>query len=231
MSDHVEGKNDAENGVALESSGGIDIHSKRKFKGRRGADIEPRKKFKGDRYSGDIQDGYRFVDSEPRIRHFPINQNEHYMEEEIAAMDEDGIQEPLKIEEIERIMNEFHDACHDLGTVCCVCDQFCSTSNTSSLSLKKMSPNFLKPLLAPVDEDDAVLPLHGDLVRQYDVSEFFDQEERQVLHNVLLSPRGIFRPNTENLCESRLIFCQDCYRALKRKRLPKFAIANGNWFG
>ena len=99
MSDHVEGKNDAENGVALESSGGIDIHSKRKFKGRRGADIEPRKKFKGDRYSGDIQDGYRFVDSEPRIRHFPINQNEHYMEEEIAAMDEDGIQEPLKIEE------------------------------------------------------------------------------------------------------------------------------------
>ena len=90
---------------------------------------------------------------------------------------------------------------------------------------------FLKPLLAPLDEDGGVLPLHGDLVRQYDVSEFFDPEESQALRNVLLSPRGVFRQDAETFCECRLIFCQDCYRALKQKRLPKFAIANGNWFG
>ena len=155
----------------------------------------------------------------------------HYTEEEIFAMDEAGIQEPLKAEEIERIMNDFHDACHDPGTVCCVCDQFCSTSETSSFSLMEMAPHFLKPLLAPLDEDGGVLPLHGDLVRQYDVSEFFDPEESQALRNVLLSPRGVFRQDAETFCECRLIFCQDCYRALKQKRLPKFAIANGNWFG
>ena len=76
-----------------------------------------------------------------------------------------------------------------------------------------------------------MLPLHGDLVRQYDVSEFFDPEENQVLRNVLLSPRGVFRQDTENVCRCRLVFCQDCYRSLKQKLLPKFAIANGNWFG
>ena len=127
-------------------------------------------------------------------------------------------------------MNEFHDACHDPITICCVCDQFCPTSDTTNLSLEKLAPDFLKPLLAPLDENGVIPPLHGDLVRQYDKSDFFPEETRQLLCNILLSPRGLICEGG-NLNNSRLIICHECLCALQKKHLPKFAIANCNWFG
>ncbi len=127
-------------------------------------------------------------------------------------------------------MDEFHDAYHDPVCVCCVCDQFCTRSETEELNPEQLNPTFFTPLLAPM-EDCGVPPLHGDLIRQYDVSQFFNDNIGSSLRNILLSPRGLIHHRQEDGCKSRLIFCHDCLRALNQKRLPKFAIANGNWCG
>ena len=120
----------------MEGSSGTAILSKRKFNRPRGDGSQPRKKFKRDSYSGDFklpkqsQVGRRGADNQQRKYRLgkSFDSCEHYTDEEISAMDEAGIQEPITIEETERIMNDFHDACHDPGTVSCVCDQFCSSS-------------------------------------------------------------------------------------------------------
>ncbi len=81
--------------------------------------------------------------------------------------------------------------------------------------------------------------LHPSLIKQYDVSEMFPDQLQ--LKNVLLSPNGVVRHMTrcaspENCrCIPKMYFCDQnhssCLSRLKRGKLPKFSIANGNWVG
>ncbi len=133
----------------------------------------------------------------------------HYMEEKIDALDDVGLPKPVSLLEIGEIMDEFHDAYNDLFCVCCVCDPICARSETKEWSPGQLNPTFFTPLMAPV-EDCGVPPLHGDLIRQYDVSQFFNDNIVLSLCNILLSPRGLIHHRQEDGCESHLmIFCRD----------------------
>lgn len=74
----------------------------------------------------------------------------HYMEEKIDALDDVGLPKPVSLLEIGEILDEFHDAYHDLFCVCCVCDPICARSETKEWSPGQLNPTFFTPLMEPV---------------------------------------------------------------------------------
>lgn len=73
------------------------------------------------------------------------------------------------------------------------------------------------------------------LFLQSSTTQFFPVDNR--FKNILLSSGGIESHrricNHENCkCAPHIRICkQKCFKSLKRKVIPKFSIANGNWFG
>ena len=143
--------------------------------------------------------------------------------------------EAVSNEKLKEITREIYDKFHEQNVVCAVCDQICLISKTRSLQEDQLPEHFFDVLKvnAQSSEDN----LHPILIQQYNVSRSFSNPT--FFENVLLSPRGVSR-HTASCQESQLCSCvsqlfictsSGCYQQLKTRKLPKYAIANGNWIG
>lgn len=162
-----------------------------------------------------------------------------YDEEELEILDGNGIQNILSTEYIQNVVTDFHTEVRQPVLVCAICDQFCPKSTTQAISVNDLTSDMLKPLVAPDSTMNPQLPV--ELLQQYDISGL--TKNPTLFENVLLSPRGVIehehdcpgtgKDNPACYCTPHLVVCKKwgCFMALQRHSLPKFSIANGNYFG
>ena len=136
-------------------------------------------------------------------------------------------------------MRLFHAAVNEPDVVCCVCDQFLRISKSILVSPANLPPAFFEKLKQPSGQNGDAEVLHPILSAQYNVSDLFPNN-RPRFDKLLLSPRGIEKHSLDCQaeakskcdCHPQLRFCnKNCFDSLKQGSLPKFAIANGLWFG
>ncbi len=152
-------------------------------------------------------------------------------------LEKQGFPLPLTQEKLNQLSKKIHEELNEEYVVCSVCDEICRISQTRLLKLSDLPPALFTVLRKPSGLDGDAPAIHNELVKQYDVSFAFPGDVRFI--NILLSPRGIKIPNCDcrevkNICcFSQLYICQQagCLQALRRGRVPKFAIAQGNWIG
>ena len=160
-----------------------------------------------------------------------------YSPEELEQLDAAGLPEAKTENQLDAIMNLFHAAVHEPDVVCCVCDQFLRISESKLVPSSSLPLAFFEKLKQPTGVNGDAEILHPRLLEQYNVSKFFPGEENRFA-NLLVSPRGVEHhrlsctASPECGCQPYLRMCKEkCFACLKRGALPKFAIANGNWFG
>ena len=139
------------------------------------------------------------------------------------------------------IIAELRESYREKIVVCCVCDEFCVLSELVLYSHTNLPEYFFKLLSAPDGKRLTGAPvLPPQLLEQYSISNQFPTDRR--FHHVLLSPRGVeqhalscIADHHQCVCAPKLRICnkiKGCSNAFfKRKRTPKFAIAQGNWIG
>ena len=153
----------------------------------------------------------------------------------MAEIDTSGIPEPRSQEDLDNLSREFHAAVHESTDVCCVCDEFCRTSQSELLEVENLPAAFFTLLKKPDGKQDSSPVLQQLLCDQYNISSSFPRDRR--FKHILLSPRGLHlhrRNCDKNSCDCvpHLRICKkQCYSKLERGNLPKYAIANGNWIG
>lgn len=159
--------------------------------------------------------------------------------EELEELDNNGIPDIAGTKDIRILVNEFHDDVHQAIVVCSICDQFCPILATTTIPVTEFNSDMVRPLLAP-DGISSVPLLPFQLVQQYDISKL--PKIPKLFQNVLLSPRGVVEHQRECTnqvedfgcsCVPHLAICEKwgCLGSFKRRSLPKFAIANGNYIG
>lgn len=161
-----------------------------------------------------------------------------YSQDELERLDVAGLPEPKTKEELDEIMRLFHEAVNEEDVVCCVCDQFLRITDSKLVSPNFLPPAFFQKLKKPTGKDGDASILHDRLLEQYNVSELFPNDGVR-FQNLLLSSRGIEKhrlscatSNSQCNCEPFLRICRKrCFDCLAGGALPKYAIANGNWFG
>lgn len=174
-----------------------------------------------------------------RKNRFGIDKGFHYDDEDLEVLDEIGIRNNPSSEDIQGIVNDFHTEVRQMMAVSAVCDQFCPTSSTEAIPVSDICNEMLKPLLAP-DCDSIAFRLPYELLQQYDISRL--TKNNGLFQNVLLSPRSVLehrrdcrRTDSCNSCDCirRLVICKTwgCLSSLLKSNHPKFAIANGKYFG
>ena len=160
-----------------------------------------------------------------------------YSKNELEALDVAGFPQPLKGEDLSDLISKIHRDLKEESVVCTVCDEICLLTKTKLLDINSLPAVFFTELRAPTGVDGEAPLLPDELVKQYDVSEYFPGDER--FKNLLLSPRGLKTPDCDcqlkqNLCcVYRFYICETpgCFQSLRRGTIPKFAIAQGNWIG
>lgn len=106
--------------------------------------------------------------------------------------------QPLSQEDIETIERSMHADFHTRHVVCVVCDEICPEIETETFDIEKVPTSFYKVLKAPSGSNEEAPMLPDELLRQYDVSQYFAKDFG--LQHLLLSPRGILQ--TENGCQA-----------------------------
>ena len=163
--------------------------------------------------------------------------NELFTAEELATLENAGMPQPVSPEKLVSITKAIHEDYHSEIVVCAVCDEMFPHSETKLFGASHLPSSFFSVLRKPSASPDGDLTLHPLLLQQYDVSHYFPTDSR--FQGLLISPRGveIHRENCsieiQNCCECKLYICvtNGCLTALQKKRIPKFAIANGNYIG
>lgn len=160
-----------------------------------------------------------------------------YSKNELGAIDLAGFPKPLTEEHLAYLIKKIHDGLNEENVTCAVCDEICLISKTKLLDAKSLPISFFTALRTPTAVVGAVSFLPDELVKQYDVSQYFPSDER--FKSLLLSPRGLKTPNCEcplkknSCCVYQFYICEipGCFQALRRGTTPKYAIAQGNWIG
>ena len=159
---------------------------------------------------------------------------------QLADIEENGMPEPPSAEKLVEITERLHDRFHEENVTCAVCNQFVRITTAKLLTAKNLPPKFFDLLQAPDGTPESSPLLHPTLVKQYDVSLLFPRHSE--FKNVLLSPDGVLQHslNCKNdgncSCVPHLYICdhtgmRSCFKQLKKGKLPKFSIANGNYVG
>ncbi len=155
---------------------------------------------------------------------------------ELDDLENKGFPEPLTQQQVAEIDRKINLELNEDIVVCCVCDELCRISQTKLLNVPALPPAFFTVLRKPTGSDGEAPILHDELVMQYDVSFAFPEDVR--FKGVLLSPRGVKQSNCDcqlrknGCCFSQLYICQSaCLQTLRRGKIPKFAVAQGNWIG
>lgn len=166
-----------------------------------------------------------------------LKNNEVFTNEELEDLCRKGMPDSLSEEAIATIEKLMHDELHSPNIVCVVCDEICPQSKAQLFRINELPHAFFEVLKAPTGLNGDAEILHQDLIKQYDLREYFPNDPR--FENLLLSPRGIQvipsdcgTPN-ESHNQPQLYVCNynGCLRTLRRRRIPKFSIANGNYIG
>ena len=160
-----------------------------------------------------------------------------FSKNELEALDVAGFPQPLKGEDLSDLISKIHRDLKEESVVCTVCDEICLLTKTKLLDINSLPAAFFTELRTPTGVDGEAPLLPDELVKQYDVSEYFPGDER--FKNLLLSPRGLKTPDCDcqlkqnSCCVYRFYICDKpgCFQSLRRGTIPKFAIAQGNWIG
>ena len=134
------------------------------------------------------------------------------------------------------MMEDFHKAVHEDIVTCAVCDCFCPDSEGHYLLTAELPSGLFYVLREPTGIDGDAPVLHPQLVSYYNISVLMGDLR---FRGILLSTRGVRKHKgnceleTSCKCVPKLFICEKfgCLAALKRKSVPRFAIANGNWIG
>ena len=156
---------------------------------------------------------------------------------ELQTLDLAGFPQPLTEEHLSDLIKKIHVDLNEENVVCAVCDEICLISKTKLLDAKSLPASFFNELRTPTDVEGAQFILPDELVKQYDLSGYFPGDDR--FKNLLLSPRGMKTPNCEcplknnSCCVYQLYICETtgCFQALRKGKIPKYAVAQGNWIG
>ena len=156
---------------------------------------------------------------------------------ELDDLEKNGFPVPLTEGKLKDISKKIHEELNEENVVCCVCDEICRVSQTRLLNVPDLPSSFFTLLRKPSGLDGDAPVIHDELVKQYDVTFAFPGDVRFI--SILLSPRGVklsncsCRVTKDVCCFSRLYVCHvaGCLQALRRGKIPKFAIAQGNWVG
>lgn len=154
------------------------------------------------------------------------SESKYFTEEQLEGMKE--LLPPPTADKAKQITEKLYGDYHKLSESCAVCGQFCD--ETEWVSIAGLPKKFFEIL----SFRDIENPLQEQLVSQYDISALFKNDER--FKNVLLNANGVKAKTGDDDQESTenvLSICVEhgCYGSLKRGKLPKFAIVNGNYFG
>jgi hypothetical protein len=178
-----------------------------------------------------------------RKRNLTNRESECFEPEELLLLDRAGIPEPLSQEELTEIRNSIFDRFHEEIVACTVCNQFVKISNSRLFPFNKVPKKMFAILKPPDGNANSAKPLHPELLKQYDISPVIPKssEFRHLFQNVLLASNGVLLHTStcknKDLCRCTpaLYICDQsrnsCLPKLKSGKLPKFAIANGNWVG
>ncbi len=151
--------------------------------------------------------------------------------------------EPLSNDNLTEITNSIFDRFHEDIVSCAVCNQFKKVSKCKLFPFKKVPQKMFGILKPSNGTSNSAKPLHPELLKQYGISQLLPEssEFRHVFQNVLLAPNGVllhtstFNNEEQCRCTPHLYICyqsrNSCFPKLKAGKLPKFAIANGNWVG
>lgn len=142
-----------------------------------------------------------------------------------------SLQPPPSSSVIRKISQKLHEAYHRKSDACAVCGQICEENVW--LIPEDLPKAFYWLLRSPEGEDS----LHEEIVKQYDASEKFPDDPR--FKRLLLNVDGIkslkenYEGNDGEKETTKLCVCTQfgCLGSLKRGNIPKFAIAQGNYFG
>lgn len=141
-----------------------------------------------------------------------------------------SLQLPPSPNHISNISKTLHDSYHRLSDACAVCGQFCEENVW--LRPSEVPKSFYDVLCFPEGKDK----LHETIAQQYDVSFKFPSDPR--FNKIMLNINGIkkiYTKNENNEEEESIQICIcsqfGCLGSLKRGRVPKFAIAQGNYIG
>lgn len=163
-----------------------------------------------------------------------------FTRDQLIVFEEKGMPEPPLPEKLIEITANIYERFHENNVTCAVCNQFVRQGRAKLLTTENLPPNFFSILQAPKEISGSELHLNATLLSQYDVSPLFPLH--QAFKNVLLSPDGVLThlSNCTNdgicKCVPHLHICnhtgmRTCFANLKKGKLPKFSIANGNWVG
>lgn len=104
----------------------------------------------------------------------------------------------------------------------CVCCDLLILGESIDLNIEEFTNNLSKwkPLLEIQESHRLTNEL---LISQCDISQY-----SPIFKGLLLSPRGVYRGETQDLSFK---VCSECYEPLQKSKLPKFAISNHNFVG
>jgi len=179
------------------------------------------------------EDKFESCESRERCR---LNE-ELFTPDELACLEKAGVPHPITSEQLVSITEAIYKEYYSEIVVCAVCDEMFSHLETKLMSAADLPISFFSVLRKPSGLPNEVPALHPLLLQQYDVSHYFPADPR--FQGLLISPRGleIHRKNclvkNQNCCECQLYICvtNGCLRALQHNKIPKFAIAHGNYIG
>jgi hypothetical protein len=162
---------------------------------------------------------------------------ELFTPDELACLEKAGVPHPITSEQLVSITEAIYKEYHSEIVVCAVCDEMFSHLETKLMSAADLPISFFSVLRKPSGLPNEVPALHPLLLQQYDVSHYFPADPR--FQGLLISPRGLEIHHKkclvkyQNCCESQLYICvtNGCLTALQHNKIPKFAIAHGNYIG
>ena len=108
--------------------------------------------------------------------------------------------------------------------VCVLCDRFLKFDEVKTIDIATLCSK--KKFLRPTDQDN----MNSLIQMDYKANErYLEEKEKKDLDELLLSPRAPFINRSNN--SSGFCCCRSCEYGVYKNQMPKFAIANGFFFG
>ena len=156
---------------------------------------------------------------------------------ELDALDSAGLTLPPSRAVRDKILSNLRTALHDKTVVCSSCNCFAKKSSTEALPFGRLPKALFSVLRAPSGLESQAPHLSPLLLAQYCLGSSFPPSVASSFQNILLAPQGVEHHDsgcTAQLpcdCVPKLLLCASCLHAIRKKTVPKFSIANGNYIG
>ena len=118
--------------------------------------------------------------------------------------------------------------------VCVICDRFLKRSEVNVVTVKLLEKHCMLLHVEPDDDQtlsDDEIQLPRVLSDEYTVKPSKLTVDNRWLYSMLLSPCGTVLNKEDGWKQDGYASCISCKHALERDNMPRFAIANGYWFG